>query len=332
MKRQDITKWARRILFIVCEIFLLAVSFAIDRSVHEKIVTFSMFSVLLLFIFFWLSSLITCIFQKHNPYRWRDTLIILVFNLFGAVYFQRARQIRDYQPPENPEIFRHNFTKWLDKNHFSLEKCIEQRENAATFGAVMGVLMVIVIMLSQGLKHALFFTPDWLNPFAFILPMLGLLAFFIKHVYKDWKRTDHIPFLLGMMFLQADAGNNAKGMMFINQQEPYYKKPPLSFILMGDFFLFLSIMFGISAFGDISGETQQQTIYLRTGGITLTFLFLLISFQFQTTWFIYFHPASIFTVIKHYRAWKTASSIIALLPLSGFTFMYILLSIQELSR
>ncbi len=331
MKKQGIAQWARNILFIVCEIFLLIVSLAIDTPVHEKIFAFFTFSILLFFIFFWLSSLVTCIFQKSNPHRWREILIILAFNILGAIYFQRACQIRNYQPPKNPEIFNHNFTRWLDKNHFSLEKCIERYGNATGFSAVTGALGGVVIMSGFGLKHALFFLPEWLSPFVLTLPMLGFLAFLIKYIYRDWKSTDHIPFLLSLMFLQADAGNKARGMMFFNQKGPCYKKPPLSFILMGDFFLFLSIASSMSAFGSFSGETQQQTVYLQTGGITLTFLFLLIALQFQTSWFIYFHPDSIFSVIKHYRAWKTASSIIALLPLSGFSIMYILLSLQELS-
>ncbi len=330
MKKQIVAKWIRGVLFIFFEVFILIGSLTMNEPFNQKVFAFLILSILLLFIFFWLSSLITCVFEKSNPHRWRDFLIILLFNVFGAMYCWRARQIRNYQPPKDPEIFNHHFTQWLDKNHFSFEKCIEQRKNAKAFGAVMGLLWGIVMGLSFGLKYALSFIPDRLSPFVFILPMLGLLVFFLKYIYRDWKRTDHIPFVLSLMFLQADAGNNAKGMMFFDKEEPYYKKPSLSFIFMGDFFLFFSIIFGASALGILFGTTQMMEIYLGTGGITLAFGFLFISLQFQTSWFIYFHPNRIFSVIKHYQAWKTASTILATLPVFGFIIMYIILFIKEL--
>ncbi len=330
MKKQTAAKWFAGVFSTVCEIFILIGLFAMESPFNEKISAFLIFNILLFAVFFWLFSLIICIFQKNNPNRWRDLLIILLFNAFGAIYFQRKRQIRNYQPPRNPEIFNHNFTQWLDKNHFSLEYCIEQRNNASAFGAVMGLLWIVVMGLSFGLKYALFFIPEWFSPFILALPMTGLLIFFLIYIYRDWKRADHIPFLLSLMFLQADAGNNTKGMIFFDKGEPYYKKPPLSYILMGDFFIFFSIFFGSGAlFGTFPGETQK-VIYLKTGGITLGAACLLISLQFQTSWFIYFHPDRIFSIIKHYRIWNTASAILATLPVSGFITMYIILSIQEL--
>ncbi len=327
MKKQTVVKWIWGILFAICEIFLLIATFYIDGSFSVKIFGFLTFSILLLFIFFWLSSLIACLFEKNNPHRWRDFVIILLLNVFGAAYFRRGQQIRHYQPPKDPETFNQKFSKWLDENHFSLEKCIEQRRKSAKFAAVMLVLYFVFLTLRLGLKYALFFAPEWLSPLVFILLMLGFLAFFLRYVYQDWQRSDRIPFLLNMMFLQADAGNNAKGMMFVGKEGPSHKKPPLSFILMGDLFLFFFITFGMGIFGVFSDEITMMDIYLGIGGITLALMFLLIFLQFQTTWFFYFHPDSIFSVIKHYQAWKNASTILAILPILGFMAMFIIMSI-----
>ncbi len=332
MKKQAITKWVWGALFAGCGIFFLIVAFAMDTPLNEKIPAFFMFSILLSAIFFWLSSLTTCVFQKNNPNKWWDLLIILLFNVFGAIYFHRKRQIRNYQPPKAPEIFNRNFNQWLDNNHFSLEYCIEQRKKALSLREVTGTLLMIFIGLNFVLKYDLFSIPNWLKPLVVILailPIIGGLVFFLRYIYKDWKNTSHISFLLGSMFLQADASNNARGMMFFNPKKPLYKEPPLSFILLGDFFLFLSVMFGVFILGSFPGETEK-VIYLKTGGITLASLFLLISFQFQTPWFIYFHPDRIFSIIKHYRIWNTASAILATLPALGFITIYIILFIQKL--
>ncbi len=335
MKKQTVVRWIWGILFAICEIFLLIVVFHMDGPFSEKIFGFFTFSIFLLFIFFWLSSLTACLFEKNNPQRWRDFIIILLLNIFGAAYFRRRQQIRNYQPPKNPETFNQKFSKWLDENHFSLEYCIKRNRNAGAFGAVMVNLAYMFIGLIIAYKYDFFVISDGLKPLAivvFVFPVLGLLAFLLRYVYRDWKRTDHIPFLLSAMFLQANAGNSGKGMLFLNKQEPYYKKPPLSAILMGDFFLFISIWFGSTAvFAPFSDETLKMQIYLKTGGITLSSLFFLIASLFQTTWFIYFHPNKIFSVTKHYQKWKTASAILAILPMLGFITMYIMLFIQELS-
>ncbi|PID66341.1 MAG: hypothetical protein CR975_03525 [Gammaproteobacteria bacterium] len=327
MKKQTVVRWIWGILFAICEIFLLIATFHIDGPFSERVFGFFTFSLLLLFIFFWLSSLTACLFEKNNPQRWRDFVIILLLNIFGAVYFRRARQIRNYQPPKDPATFNQKFSKWLDENHFSLEKCVEQRRKSAAFGTVMLALYFVFLTLGLGLKYALFFVPEWLSPFVLILPMLGLLAFFLRYVYRDWKRTDRIPFLLSMMFLQADAGNNTKGMIFFDKQEPYHKKPPLSFILMGDLFLFFFITFGMSIFTVFSADVTMMDTYLAIGGTTITLLFLLVFLQFQTAWFVYFYPNSIFSVIKHYQAWKTAGTLLATLPILGFMTMFIIISI-----
>ncbi|PID66339.1 MAG: hypothetical protein CR975_03515 [Gammaproteobacteria bacterium] len=333
MKKQTVVRWIWGILFAIFEIFFLIVAFRMDSPFSEKVFAFLTFSLLLLFIFFWLSSLTACLFEKNNPQRWRDFVIILLLNIFGAIYFRRRQQIRNYQPPKDPETFKQKFSKWLDENHFSLEYCIKRNRKAGAFVAVMFGLSILFLGLRIGYRHALFVIPDGLKPLAmivFVLPVLGLLAFLLRYVYRDWKRTDHIPFLLSAMFLQANAGNSGKGMLFLDKEQPYYKKPLLSAILMGDFFLFLSIWLGLTAiFAPFPDETLKMQIDLRIGGITLASLFFLIASLFQTTWFIYFHPNKIFSVTKHYQKWKTASAILAILPMLGFITMYIMLFIQE---
>ncbi len=327
MKKNILTKLAWGAFFIIFEIVILIASLAIEDPISIKISAFFTLNVIFLSVFFWLYSLIVSFFQKNNPNRWRDFFIVLLLNIFGAVYFWRARQIRNYKPLKDPETFNQKFSKWMNENHFSLEKCIEQRRKSARFTAVMLILHFVLLTVRLGLKYALFFAPEWLSPLVFIFLMLGFLFFLLRYVYRDWQRTDHIPFLLGVMFLQADAGSRAKGMMFIDKEGPSYKKPPLSFILMGDLFLFFSMTFGMGIFGFFSSEMTMMDIYLATGGVTLALMFLLIFLQFQTTWFVYFHPNSIFSVIKHYQAWKTASTILAILPILGFIAMFIIMSI-----
>ncbi len=81
---------------------------------------------------------------------------------------------------------------------------------------------------------------------------------------------------------------------------------------------------------DISDKTDAAALFLRTGGMTIGMLLLLIGVQFQAAWYAYFYPKSIFWVIKRYRIWSMVVSFMAVLPVLGFIAMYIMLSLQQL--